>query len=265
MSTFTPQILRFDSLPSTNVEAARRAVEGAPEGLCVVASEQTAGRGRRERHWVSPKDAGLYFSIILRPQMEQSGWPLLTLMAGVAVYDALLDSCGLVSDIKWPNDILANGRKLCGILAETVDTAMGRAVVVGIGINLRNKSFPSELDRVATSIEAETGEMPNLEAVLDALIRAFAWHYQVLQLPAGPEDIVTTWSGHSSYGTGKQIQVTDTNETFAGTTRGLERDGALRVETDAGEIRIVRAGDVASVRPSDAAGTRASVWKAECK
>jgi len=84
METFTPQILRFDSLASTNLEAARRASEGAAEGLCVVADEQTAGRGRLRRQWVSPKGAGLYFSILLRPQFELSSWPLLTLMASVA-------------------------------------------------------------------------------------------------------------------------------------------------------------------------------------
>lgn len=248
MRTLATQILRFDSLPSTNLEAAKRALEGAPEGLCIVASEQTAGRGRLERHWVSPKDAGVYCSIILRPQMDQGVWPLLTLMTAVAVHDALLDAYGLETDIKWPNDILVNEKKLCGILAETVETSMGRAVVVGIGINLTNKSFPSELDRVATSIEAATGETPNLEVVLDALVRAFARDYQVLQKPTGPEEIISRWSAHSSYGEGKLVQVIGSNETFAGTTRGLERDGALRVETDAGEIKMVRAGDVTAVR-----------------
>jgi BirA family biotin operon repressor/biotin-[acetyl-CoA-carboxylase] ligase len=248
MKTFTPQILRFDSLPSTNVEAGRRAVEGAPEGLWIMAREQTAGRGRLNRHWVSPKDAGLYCSIILRPQMDQGVWPLLTLMAGVAVHHALLDSCGLVTDIKWPNDILANGRKLCGILAETVETPMGRAVVVGIGINLTDKSFPSELDQVATSIEAATGEIPDRETVHNSLRRAFTSQYEVLSQPAGPDEIIAEWSANSSYAKGKQIQVIESNETFAGVTRGLERDGALRVETGNGKVRIVRAGDVSSVR-----------------
>jgi BirA family transcriptional regulator, biotin operon repressor / biotin---[acetyl-CoA-carboxylase] ligase len=247
---FISQILRFESLPSTNSEAAKRAIGGAPEGLCIVASEQTAGRGRLDRTWVSPKDAGLYFSIVLRPELDQSVWPLITLMASVAVHNALLDSCGVVTDIKWPNDILANGKKICGILAETVDTPVGRAVVVGIGINLRNTSFPSELDRVATSVEAVTGEKPNLEMLLDALVRALAENYQLLHRAAGAEDILARWCAYSSYGEGKLIQVTDSNETFAGITRGLERDGALRVETDAGEIRIVRAGDVSTVRPA---------------
>jgi BirA family biotin operon repressor/biotin-[acetyl-CoA-carboxylase] ligase len=252
MEKFCTQILRFDSLPSTNIEAAKRATDGAPEGLCIVAREQTAGRGRLDRHWVSPKDAGLYCSIILRPPIDHSVWPLLTLMAGVAVHHALIDSCGLVTDIKWPNDILANGRKLCGILAETVETPMGRAVVVGIGINLTQRAFPSELDQVAISIESATGETPNIESVLNGLIAAITSQYKVLCRPGGPENIIAEWSANSSYVMGKQIQVVESNETFAGTTRGLERDGALRVETNAGEIRIVRAGDVSSVRASEA-------------
>jgi BirA family biotin operon repressor/biotin-[acetyl-CoA-carboxylase] ligase len=248
MGELAPHILRFDSLPSTNLEAARRAIEGAPEGLCVVAEEQTAGRGRLERRWISPKGAGLYFSIVLRPRLDQTIWPLLTLTASVAVHDALHESCGLVTDIKWPNDILAKERKLCGILAETVDTKLGRAIVVGIGINLMKESFPGELNGIATSIEAASGVPPNLEGVLKALVRSLDENYQLLESPNGAEEIVAKWLARSSYGTGKRVMVTDNSETFSGTTRGLERDGALRVETSDGEIRIVRAGDVTSLR-----------------
>src|SRR5437764_10695104 len=129
MSTrLTPTIMRFESLPSTNTEAARQATLGAAEGLCVVAREQTAGRGRRERAWVSPKDAGLYFSIVLRPRTETHEWPLITLAAAVSTRDALEETYALPTDIKWPNDLLAEGRKLCGILAETVEGGAGRAV-----------------------------------------------------------------------------------------------------------------------------------------
>src|SRR5215212_7940613 len=126
----TPTVLRFDSLPSTNTEAARQAALGVPEGLCVVAREQTAGRGRRERAWASPKDAGLYFSLLLRPELQPASWPLITLAAALA------------ADIKWPNDLLASGRKLCGILAEACETPRGRACVVGVGINLSDGAFP---------------------------------------------------------------------------------------------------------------------------
>jgi BirA family biotin operon repressor/biotin-[acetyl-CoA-carboxylase] ligase len=250
LGDLTPQILRFDSLPSTNLEAARRALEGAPEGLCVVAGEQTAGRGRHQRQWVSPKDAGLYFSIILRPRFEQSGWPLLTLMTAIAVHDALLDVCALETDIKWPNDILVNEKKLCGILAETVETFLGRAVVVGIGINLTSKSFSPDLDGIASSVEAATGKSPEVEVVLEALARVLITNYQRLQHRGGPEVIIGEWCARSSYATGKRIRVSESNENFSGITRGLEPDGALRVETDDGEIKVIRAGDVASVRPS---------------
>src|SRR5215210_7310058 len=141
----TATVLRFDSLPSTNTEAARQAALGAPEGLCVVAREQTAGRGRRARSWVSPKDAGLYVSIVLRPALEARRWPLITLAAALAVRDALLEACELNADIKWPNDLLADGRKLCGILAETAEGARGHAVVLGVGVNLARGSFPPEI------------------------------------------------------------------------------------------------------------------------
>jgi BirA family biotin operon repressor/biotin-[acetyl-CoA-carboxylase] ligase len=242
------KILRFDSLPSTNAEAARRAVKGAAEGLCVVASEQTAGRGRLDRHWVSRKDAGLYCSIILRPQFNQGLWPLLTLMVAVAVHDMLLDICAVETDIKWPNDILASDKKLCGILAETVETPIGRAVVLGIGINLRKDSFPVELNGVATSVEAAAGRVPDSPLVLERLLDLLASHYETIQQPGGAEAIVQEWSTRSSYAHGKQIRVANGEEILEGTTRGLEPDGTLRVETDTGEIKRVRAGDVIAVR-----------------
>jgi len=248
MGKLTPQVLRFDSLPSTNIEAARRAIEGAAEGVCVVAEEQTAGRGRLQRHWVSPKGAGLYFSIILRPRFAQSAWPLLTLMAAVAVHDALLDSCSLETDIKWPNDILVNEKKICGILAETVETPMGRSVVVGIGINLREGSFPEALDELATSVEGVSEQPPDLDVLLEALIHSMARYYQALQQSDGREIIAREWCQRSSYSQGKVIRVSSGSEKFLGTTCGLEDDGALRVETGEGEIRIVRAAEVTAVR-----------------
>lgn len=249
MSQLKPKILRFDSLPSTNLEAMKRASDGAAEGLCIVAGEQTAGRGRRQREWVSPCGAGLYFSILLRPQFAQSSWPLLTLMAAIAVHDALLAECQLETDIKWPNDILVDGKKLCGILAETIDTPAGRAVVVGIGINLTQSAFPPALETIATSVETGTSAKPDLAKVLEALVSMLVTHYEVLNAVDGNAEIVRSWCTRSSYCRGKLVRVTDGNETFLGTTRGLERDGALRVETDNGEIKVLRAGDVSSVRP----------------
>ena len=238
------QTVRFDSLPSTNLEAARLAREGAAEGLCIVASEQTAGRGRLGRQWASPRNAGIYCSILLRPQLDQNLWPLITLMSAVVVHETLLRACNLRTDIKWPNDILHEDKKLCGILAEIAETPSGRAVIVGIGINLTNESFPPELAATATSVSGASGSHPNLEDVLLELQQCFvAWHRRLNQ-PAGGSDIIRAWSEHSSYADGKEIMIKDAHTEFCGTTRGLTLDGALKVEIETGEIKIVRAGDV---------------------
>jgi BirA family biotin operon repressor/biotin-[acetyl-CoA-carboxylase] ligase len=244
----TPTVLRFESLPSTNTEAARQAALGAPEGLCVLAREQTAGRGRRERSWVSMKDAGLYVSIVLRPTLEARAWPLVTLAAALAVRDALEEACGLGADIKWPNDLLAGGRKLCGILAETAEGARGRAVVLGVGVNLRRGSFPPEMSDTATSVEEQTGRAPDAETLLAALTQTLARRYETLHADGGAEEILREWQLRSTYAHGRRVRVALAGETFEGTTRGLDPDGALRVETDEGQMRAVRAGDVMAVR-----------------
>src|SRR5438132_9182377 len=174
MSALPPTILRFESIDSTNLEAMRQARAGAPEGLCVIAREQMAGRVRLDRSWHSPKDAGLYFSIVLRPKLPMNLWPLLPLMAALSVSDSLMKSCGLPTDIKWPNDILANDRKLCGILAETIETSNRPAAIVGIGINLTNEAVPGDLRSTATSIEEIADRKPDVEEVLTELLKAIA-------------------------------------------------------------------------------------------
>jgi BirA family biotin operon repressor/biotin-[acetyl-CoA-carboxylase] ligase len=242
-------ILHFDSLPSTNTEAARQAARGAHEGLCIVAQEQTEGRGRQGRVWSSPKGAGLYFSIVLRPQLQARAWPLITLMAATAVADALRQACQLSVDIKWPNDIMAGGRKLSGILAETVETETGRACVLGIGINLNDRAFPSHLSASATSVETLTGSAPDVERLLQSVTRAIKMRYRLLQETDGEALTLREWAARSSFAEGRRVRVSLEGETLEGWTRGLEPDGALRVETDAGELRAVRAGDVLALRP----------------
>ena len=248
MSLLKPTILHFDSIDSTNLEATRQARAGAAEGWCIVAREQTMGRGRLDRSWESPKDAGLYFSIVLRPRLEMNVWPLLTLMAALAVCDALLKACSLRADIKWPNDLCVNDRKLCGILAEAVDTETGPAAIVGVGINLKADSLPATVSHLVTSVEAATGAQPDSTRVLNELLKAFGERYELLQSPQGAEHTIREWCANSSYSIGRQVRVALQNDTFEGTTRGLESDGALRVETASGEMRLVRAGDVMALR-----------------
>ena len=251
MTLLKPRVLRFESLPSTNTELARLASEGADEGLSIVADEQTAGRGRLQRAWSSLKGAGLYFSILLRPAIPQDQWPLITFAAALAAADALHEASDLQTDIKWPNDLLSGERKICGILAETIEMPAGRAVIVGIGINLTQNAFPWELSEVATSVAAVTGRPPERETILAALLRALTRWYSLLHEPGGREKIVAAWANRSTYASGKRVQVNIGSEVWQGITSGLEPDGTLRVKTQNGGLRLVRAGDVCSVRSAD--------------
>lgn len=241
-------ILYFDSIASTNTEALNQARQGADEGLCVVARQQTAGRGRHGRTWLSPKDAGLYFSVVLRPRVEIKFLPLITLMSAVAVFDSLTELYQINPDIKWANDVHINEKKICGILAEMTETKTGLAIVVGIGINLKSSNFPPELKATATALEEETAQKIKTETLLENLAAQMAKYYQIFQGDSGAEKIRREWTQRSSYANDKSVKVKLENEIIFGTTRGIEANGALRVETETGETKIVQAGDVERLR-----------------
>ncbi|MGB2751643.1 MAG: biotin--[acetyl-CoA-carboxylase] ligase [Pyrinomonadaceae bacterium] len=240
-------ILRFDSIGSTNAEAANQARQGADEGLCVIALEQSAGRGRHGRTWVSEPDSGLYFSIVLRPKFDLKYLSLITLMAGVAVYDTLKEF-GLKPDIKWVNDVLVGEKKISGILAETVDTQSGNAVIVGVGINLKSSNFPDEIAETATSIQAERSGAVTSGNVEGALIKYLSYWYEMLNSDDGPNEILQNWRQRSSYFSGKSVRATLPDGVLEGTTDGLEENGALRVKGSDGSVTIVQAGDVERLR-----------------
>jgi BirA family transcriptional regulator, biotin operon repressor / biotin---[acetyl-CoA-carboxylase] ligase len=239
-------ILRLDSVESTNIEVARHARLGADEGLCVVAREQTAGRGRYGRTWLSEKDLGLYFSLLLRPRQDTKYLPLITLMAGAAVYDVLHDTFDLTPDIKWVNDVLINEKKICGILAETVDDRSAAAIVLGIGINLKTPA--STAAENATSILSETGSQPSAERLTESLTRFLNYYYEKFCEPGGPEWVRAQWTGRSSFAFGKLVRAVLPGEIVTGVTRGIESNGALRIESENGGIKIIQAGDVERLR-----------------
>jgi BirA family biotin operon repressor/biotin-[acetyl-CoA-carboxylase] ligase len=237
------QILRFDSLDSTNREAADQARRGAPEGVTIVADEQTAGRGRQGRNWTSTKGSGAYFSTILRPTVEARYFTLIPLLAAVAVHDALLEGWSIDADIKWPNDVLVDGKKICGVLSEMIDTPAGNAIILGIGINLRDV----DPDLNATSIETHSTTPASRDDVVAAVHRRLAVLYDALH--TSPGTIVEQWSRYSSYSNGMEVNVdAGHGEPFTGTTCGLEPNGALRVRLRDGSVRIVQAGDVTRLR-----------------
>lgn len=239
--------LYFDSLGSTNDEARDQARVGAAEGLCIVAGQQTAGRGRNGRAWISEKDAGLFFSIVLRPKFDMRHFPLITLAAGIAAYDTLA-SFGIEPDIKWVNDILVGEKKICGILAEVTETNSGQAVILGVGINLRSYSYPPEIADVATSLEAETLTEHSAKDVLAKFTVCFAKLYDSLANNDETAILLDEWARRSSYYSGKHVRVKLADSQIDGVTDGLETDGSLRIRTSNGGTAVITAGDVKSLR-----------------
>jgi len=243
-------IFNFDTLESTNTEALNQARLGAAEGVCIVANEQTAGRGRYGRTWVSGKDAGLYMSVVMRPSFESRYFPLVTLMTGVAVHDAMAEF-GVTSDIKWVNDLHVNGKKISGILAEASETCDGVAVVVGVGINLRSDSFPPYLAATSTSLAEEAKREVTRDEMIHSLTRCLDTYYESLSGENGPGEIVEQWRRRSSYFSGKKVRVVLGDQTLIGTTDGIEDNGALRVRGPDGTITVVQTGEVEQIRPAD--------------
>ncbi|MBX3296083.1 MAG: biotin--[acetyl-CoA-carboxylase] ligase [Acidobacteria bacterium] len=249
------RILTYDSLGSTNTEALEMARKGADEGLCIIAREQTAGRGRHGRTWVSEQEAGLYFSIVLRPSLPPESLPLITLMAGVSVHETLSE-LGLSPDIKWVNDVLIDEKKISGILAETTMTDKGLAVILGIGINIRRTNFPPELADRAMSIEDSVShpeQVPSSAQLATTLTDAIRHFYAQLTAPGGPEVTIGEWRSRSSYYSGKRVSVRSFGEMLTGTTEGLEPNGALRLRKSDGDIVVIQAGDVEQLRADAAA------------
>lgn len=239
MKRLPRQIVRLHEVGSTNDIVAARAAAGEPEGLVVVAEEQTAGRGRHGRSWHSPAGSGLYVSVLLRPPVHESS--LLTIAAGVALCDALRESTGLATEIKWPNDLLAPGgtRKLGGILVEGSATGSRlEYAVLGFGINLRASAYPAEIRNRATSLEEELGRPVEAETVLSFALDALDRRYDDLREGRG-DAVLSRWLELTPGARGAQVEWSNQGTVRSGVTEGIDRTGALLVRTATGVERIV--------------------------
>ena len=242
------KIVHYFRIDSTNTVALRMASSGAPDGTVVLAEEQTAGRGRFGRAWYSEKSSGIYVSIILRPELAPSAAPVLTLMAGVAAQAAIERATGLAADIRWPNDLLLNGKKLCGILTEmNAEVDRLHAVVIGIGINVNHRDIPDELRSIATSLRLEGGKVYSRAQILVGLLREIEQYYRIL-LKEGNQTIIDRWMAVSSYAQGKRIRILTGNGEFQAVTAGLEPTGALRVRRDDGREEPLVAGEIVELK-----------------
>jgi BirA family transcriptional regulator, biotin operon repressor / biotin---[acetyl-CoA-carboxylase] ligase len=242
---FARRIFHFFKVGSTNTVAMHLGAQGEPHGAIVLAEQQTAGRGRAGRSWTSEKSAGITCSILLRPPIPPGHAPLLTLVVGLAARDAAAEEVDAVPDIRWPNDLLIKGRKLCGILTEihAEPDRVGFAVV-GIGMNVNQTKMPAELAETATSLRIESGKVHSRLELLIRLLRHLDRYYNRF-LEEGPAAILRRFSEVSSYFQGKRVQIITSAETYTGVTAGLEPSGVLRVARDDGRgVELVLSGDV---------------------
>jgi BirA family biotin operon repressor/biotin-[acetyl-CoA-carboxylase] ligase len=242
---FSQHIHHYYKIGSTNSEAMEAASAGAPEGSVFVAEQQTAGRGRGAHNWHSEQSAGIYCSVVLRPALPPSEALILSLAAGLAVHAAVrqIDS-RVTPDLKWPNDLLIEGKKFCGILTEmNAEATRVRYVVVGIGINVNQASFPAELQPVATSLRMATGSEWSRVELCAALLKSLDHEYrELLTKPDARRSILRRFEERSSSARGRQVQVEE-NGGFEGVTEGLDPRGFLQVRTAQG-MRTVLSGTV---------------------
>ena len=245
------KIFHFFKTDSTNTVAARLASERAPHGAVVLAEEQTGGRGRFGRTWYSEKSSGIYASIILRPPLSPAATPGITLMAGLAAQQAVLNATGLCPDIRWPNDLLLNGRKICGILTEmSAEVDRLHSVVVGIGINVNHRRMPPELAEIATSLRIEGHKTYSRLHLLVALLGEVQKFYHLL-LEEGTAAIAARWRACSSFAQGKRVRVVTGKGEFQGVTCGLEPGGALRVRLEDGHEESLISGEIFELKGND--------------
>lgn len=244
---FGKEILYFDSIDSTNNELKRQAEKGVKHGLLAVAEEQTAGRGRRGHAWVSPPGTGIWFSFLLKPEISPDKASMLTLVAAMAVSGAIREVTGLDAQIKWPNDIVVNKKKVCGMLTElSAELSCINYVVIGIGINANMKEFPDEIKDIASSLYIESGKQVKRAYVIEAVGRYFEKYYEAF-IKAGDLSTITDEYNAMLANAGKQVRIIGNDKEEIYTAVGINPEGGLVVKDDDGNLKEIRSGEV-SVR-----------------
>ncbi len=241
------EVLYFDETDSTNTEIKKAAEKDAPHGTLAVADYQTMGKGRRGRSWTSPHGVGIWMSILLRPRLHPSCASMLTLVAALAVAEGIEEVCGLESKIKWPNDIVVNGKKVCGILTEmSTELECINYVVVGIGINANAEEFPEGIREIATSLLLETGNRVGRSRLIGAVMKAMEKYYGLFlekQNMSGLLDVYNSKLANKD----NVVRVLAPGREYMGTAEGINEEGELLVRMEDGELRTVISGEV-SVR-----------------
>jgi BirA family biotin operon repressor/biotin-[acetyl-CoA-carboxylase] ligase len=239
------QVYFFESIDSTNRIAFQLAIDGAIEGTLVIADAQTHGKGRLNRIWISPAGCNLYISMVFRPDIHPEAAPQLSILAGAAVAETLKAYIASGVSLKWPNDVLVGGKKICGILTELRSHA-GKVdfIVVGIGLNVNMLAtqFDPNLRQTATSLFIELGQHISRKDVLTKLIANLEHCYGVYRCE-GFEAIRKSWLRNAG-GIGEQVRVSFQDDSIEGKWGGLDEDGALLLKDDSGGVKRIMAGEI---------------------
>jgi BirA family biotin operon repressor/biotin-[acetyl-CoA-carboxylase] ligase len=230
----------FPTIDSTMIEATRLAAEGAPHGTLVIADEQTAGVGRFGRTWHSEANDGIYCSLVLRLPLPASAVAVATLALGLATKEAVQQTTGLACDLRWPNDVLVGDDRVAGILAQLLDSR----IVAGVGINVNQPSLPERLRTPATSLRlAAGGRIFAREPIVAALVNQVEEFCTIL-IGQGAAAILKAFAASSSYILNRRIVYEGETGPERGTTAGLDANGFLLVQDDAGQLCTVYTGGV---------------------
>ncbi len=242
------EVHSFAIIDSTNNEAKRLAEAGAKHGTLVISEQQNGGKGRRGRNWASPAGNGIWMTLILRPELEPIKASMLTLVAAMAVRDAIIDVCDNAEcQIKWPNDIVINGKKICGILTEmSADPDSINYVVVGIGINVNTESFPDDIAKVATSIRCEVKHSVRRSSIIVNFEKAFEKYYARF-IKTQDLSLIKDEYNKVLVNIGRTVKIIEKNNEYTGKALGIDETGCLLVEREDGTVEEVLSGEV-SVR-----------------
>ncbi|WP_147804766.1 biotin--[acetyl-CoA-carboxylase] ligase [Alkalicoccus halolimnae] len=237
------QIRFYPELLSTQNEAQRLAMEGAEEGTVVIADKQTKGRGRLGREWESSMGTGLAVSLILKPDVPAYKAPQLTLVAAVSVVKAIEQITGVKAEIKWPNDLLIEGKKVCGILTEMqADPDRIKSVIVGIGLNVNETVFPEHLHHIAASLSGFADSPPERAQLAAAVLNQFAEDYELYK-QSGFAGVKAEWESYSCT-LGRKIQVRQNGSYINGTAEAVDSQGVLKLRDKDGILHSIVSGDI---------------------
>ena len=241
------EIVCFTETDSTNVRARKLGENGAAHGTLVVAEQQTAGRGRRGRGWESPAGSSIYMSLLLRPEFLPNKAPMLTIVMAYSVATALREQTGLDFRIKWPNDIVLNGKKVVGILTEmSTEIEYINHVVIGVGINVNTEAFPEEICATATSIRRESGKTWRRAELIAAILRQFEVQYERF---VKEEDLAYLREAYDAVlvNCNREVRILGEKDGYRAVALGIDDQGELLVRKEDGTVTSVYAGEV-SVR-----------------